>query len=1138
MGGVKDDNSGKLARMKCPACGFTNDIDDIFCGGCGVSLVRRCTHCDTELKPGRKFCTKCGAETLPFGSAEAPRDIPVRRVVDYTPKHLADKILQSKSALEGERKQVTVLFADIQGSMNLATQLDPEQWHGLLERYFAILTDAVHRFEGTVNQYTGDGIMALFGAPIAHEDHAQRACYAALEARDHLHAFADDLRVTRGLNFSFRIGLNSGDVVVGKIGDDLRMDYTAQGATVGIAQRIEQLAAPGHVYLSGATERLVAGYFQVRSMGETSLKGLVDAMALFELQSTTTSRTRIEVAITRGLSQFVGRSAEMQALDAALARAESVQGQVIGIVGEPGLGKSRLCFEFVERCRRQGLPVFEAHCPAHGKNIPYLPILELFRHYFGIIAQDDAQASRQRIAGALVLLDPALQDTLPVLFEFMGVSDPKRPPPPMDAGAKQRQLYEMLHRITRAHDALGHLTVTLIDDLHWIDAGSDAFIEQLVNASAGRRSLLVLNFRPEYVATFANKPHYQQLPLAPLGAAALRELLAGLIGRDDSVSELIGRIVEWTTGNPFYTEELVNALVEAGDLVGLPGHYRLVTALQRLRVPTNVRDVLAARIDRLPETAKRLLQCAAVIGKEFTGPLLDAVTDLAPSEQAAALQRLKAGDFIYERALYPVFEYAFKHPLTHEVAYHSQLQSRRAVIHAAVARALEAQAGDKLDELAALLAHHYEEADEALEAARWHRRAARWTEDTDPSDSIRRCHRVRALLAGVVESAETIGLRIEACRGILSAAWRVGGSDVDLVFAEGKTLAERSGDLRSVAILLNVYGNAKGSAGDLRAYHQHSLQALRAAESAGDPVLLAALASDAHAFCYTGRLNDAVRLTEQAIALGPEDLSLGRELFGVSAFLLGSMFRGMALVEMGRLEEAASELDRASSHPAEQPTPFIWAQAWHVVRAYRFGDAPGALAHARRTVERAEGVGDTVTKVLAHTVLGIALVANDEWDAAEKAEREALATARQSGVGFGITAWAVCFLAEVMLGRNDNRAALEMADAALSEARQNGGRLFEMDALLVRARALLRCAKANAAAEAQRTLVEVCALIDETGAHSRGPVVHETAAEIARSVGDTLISDQLLRQAEEGYEQIGALGHAQRLAAQRQVLSV
>jgi len=709
--------------MNCATCGQANPSSNRFCGGCGAALERLCSACQEPNPPDQRFCGGCGASLqTPAAAAQMPATDPRT----YTPKHLADKILQSKSALEGERKQVTVLFADIQGSMQLATQLDPEQWHELLERYFELLNDAVHRFEGTVNQYTGDGIMALFGAPIAHEDHAQRACYAALQARDRLRVFADELRLSQGLNFSFRIGLNSGDVVVGKIGDDLRMDYTAQGATVGIAQRIEQLAAPGHVYLSGETERLVAGYFQLRPMGETDLKGLTDALPLFELEATGSARNRLDVAITRGLTRFVGRSAEMQTLDAALARASSGHGQVIGIVGEPGLGKSRLCFEFVERCRQQGLPVFEAHCPAHGKNIPYLPILELFRNYFEIKADDNAAQARKKIAGTLTLLDPALQESLPVLFEFMGVGDPNHPPPPMDVEAKQRQLYELIHRNAHAQDAHGQLTVTLIDDLHWIDAGSDGFVNQLVSAVEGRRALIVLNFRPEYVAAFGGKAHYQQLPLVPLADAALRELLDDLIGGDASVRELTSRIIEWTKGNPFYSEELVSALVESGDLIGRPSRYRLVTALDRLVVPMNVRAVLAARIDRLPESAKRLLQMAAVIGREFTGPLLEAVSDVAASEYTTALEQLKAGDFIHERALFPVFEYAFKHPLTHEVAYQSQLQSRRAIAHGAVAHALEAQAGDKLGEQAALLAHHCEEAGEILSAARWHCRAAKW----------------------------------------------------------------------------------------------------------------------------------------------------------------------------------------------------------------------------------------------------------------------------------------------------------------------------------------------------------------------------------------------------------------------------
>ena len=991
------------SRLTCGACGHPSPAGSKFCPECGTPCAACCGSCAAELPVAAKFCAQCGSpvDATPPTPREPPqREPPQREPRVYTPKHLADKILQSKSALEGERKQVTVLFADIQGSMQLATQLDPEEWHGLLERYFAILTDAVHRFEGTVNQYTGDGIMALFGAPIAHEDHAQRACYAALQARDQLRAFADELRVTQGLNFSFRIGLNSGDVVVGKIGDDLRMDYTAQGATVGIAQRIEQLAAPGHVYLSGATERAVAGYFRLRTMGETNLKGLVEALPLFELEGTGASQTRLQVAITRGLSRFVGRGSEFQSLTAALARAQSGHGQVIGIVGEPGLGKSRLCFEFVEHCGRMGVPVFEAHCPAHGKNIPYLPILELFRNYFGVTLQDDAQASRQRIAGALVLLDPALQEVLPVLFEFMGVGDPKRPLPSMDAEAKQRQLFTMLHQVSQAHDAHGRLTVTLIDDLHWVDAGSDAFVAQLVNACAGRRSLLVLNFRPEYVATFANKPHYQQLPLVPLGDAALRELLVDLIGRDDSVTELTERIVNWTTGNPFYTEELVNALVEAGDLTGRPGHYRLVTTLQQLQVPTNVRDVLAARIDRLPEAAKRLLQTAAVIGKEFTGPLLEAVTDLAPGDRRVALERLKSGDFIHERALFPVFEYAFKHPLTHEVSYQSQLQSRRAVVHAAVARALEAQAGDMLDEQAALIAHHYELAGEVLNGARWHRRAAEWAGLNDLKAALYHWQRVRDLARQGGDEAESTALLVTACSQALAHGWRLGASTIGWpeLFAEGCATAERAGDLAALARLNATYGAVRCHNQAIALdYVRYAAEAVRIAERTDDPALR----------CFTraylligqmwgGQLREAKCVANEVVELARKNPHLGADQ-GFSPVITADMceqrYLGftrdplMALREMVRLRQFALD----SGYP-EQALWLVWMEAElrHAIGSI------DALALGQVAVRLAEPLGIGNEIVAAETLCN-ALICERDWQLILDTAGDALRTIRQRG---------------------------------------------------------------------------------------------------------------------------------------------
>ncbi len=1118
--------------MKCPSCQHENRPNAKFCEECAASFSRICGGCGSELRPSAKFCDECGAGTTAPPARPGPSATPERSPRAYTPKHLADKILQSKSALEGERKQVTVLFADIQGSMQLATQLDAEHWHELLERYFAILTDAVHRFEGTVNQYTGDGIMALFGAPIAHEDHAQRACYAALQARDHLRAFADELRLTQGLNFSFRIGMNSGDVVVGKIGDDLRMDYTAQGATVGIAQRIEQLAAPGHVYLSGATEHLVAGYFQLRAMGKTDLKGLAEALPLFELEATGSARSRLDVAVSRGLSRFVGRTAEMQTLEAALARTQRGHGQVIGIVGEPGLGKSRLCFEFIEHCRRQKIPVFEAHCPAHGKNIPFLPILELFRNYFGIKTDDDAAQARKKIAGTLLLLDAALSESLPALFEFLGVSDPNHPLSSMDPEAKQRQLYELMHRVIRAQDAQGQVTVTLIDDLHWIDAGSDGFVNQLVSAVAGRRSLIVLNFRPEYSAAFAAKAHYQQLPLVPLGDAPLREMIADLIGRDESVTELSTRIIDWTSGNPFYAEELINSLIEAGDLQGYLGHYRLTTAIERLVVPTNVRAVLAARIDRLPEAAKRLLQAAAVIGKEFSGPLLEAVTDLAMNEQAAALERLKAGDFLYERALYPIFEYAFKHPLTHEVAYQSQLQSRRAVVHAAVARALEAQAGDKLDEQAALLAHHCELAGEILNAARWHKRAAEWAGLNDINAALYHWLRVRALVRGTGDDAESVALTVLACSRALTLGWRLGESVAEwsTLFEDGCVAAERAGDLPALSMLNGnwsaISGLSRGSAGE---YVRYALASVAIADRTTDAALhCASRAWLTYAHWYRGGMDEAVRVAGELIVLARGDPDLGATMAGLSpliaayqtrAYITGfSRYPELGLEESRRVRQFA--LDRGYRDMAG----LLTVVEGEILYASGRTDGIGAVAQDAMSLAKDRGAA---MEILASCTLCNALSIQGDWQSMLQVATDTLRRIRDSGT---LGLWEPSFLAHIStahIGLGAFAVSRTVAMQAVDFMRGSQC-VFNPYAYAVLARAQL--ALAEPAADIASTLDEYEALLTRTGFHVYEGELHELRGRLAEREGQHADHAAALARAHACYTRFGMTAQAARIA--------
>src|SRR5437867_4296966 len=372
-------------------CGHENPTGAKFCTECAAPLARRCAACGAEPPPTAKFCPDCAAPLAarPQAAAPDPRA--------YTPKHLAEKILTSRAALEGERKQVTVLFADVKGSMELAEQLGPEDWHRIMDRFFQLLAEGVHRFEGTVVQFTGDGIMALFGAPIAHEDHAQRACWTALHLRETLRRYADELRLREGLSFFVRMGLNSGEVVVGRIGDDLRMDYTAQGHTVGLAQRMEQLAEPGTAYLTEHTARIVTGYFRLRDLGPLTVKGVAEPVHVHELEGAGAMRTRLDRSRARGFSRFVGRVDEMATLEAALARSLEGHGQVVGIVAEAGVGKSRLSWEFTQRCRARGLLVNEAHAVAHGKGIPFLPVIELLRNIHGVTEHDRPQTAREKI---------------------------------------------------------------------------------------------------------------------------------------------------------------------------------------------------------------------------------------------------------------------------------------------------------------------------------------------------------------------------------------------------------------------------------------------------------------------------------------------------------------------------------------------------------------------------------------------------------------------------------------------------------------------------------------------------------------------------------------------------------------------
>ena len=946
--------------LACPACAHDNADGSRFCGECGASLARSvtCAGCGHANAAEQKFCNGCGQRlgAAPTAAPPAPRSPRAG-----TPSHLADRILRVRDSLQGERKQITVLFVDVKGSMDLAEQLGAEEWHAILDRFFQILTDGVHRFEGSVNQYTGDGIMALFGAPIAHEDHAQRACWAALHLQGAVRAYADELRRTQGLSFSTRMGINSGDVVIGRIGDDLRMDYTAQGHTVGLAQRMEQLAEPGTICLTMHTRRLVEGYFRLRELGPVAIKGASAPLEVAVLEGVGRMHTRLDVSRARGFSRFVGRAHEMEALQGALATALDGAGQIAGVVGDAGVGKSRLCHEFLESCRARGIPVWRAHCPSHGRAIPLLPILELTRSFFGIDASDTPAEARRKIAGTLALLDDALVADLPVAFDFLQVPDPAHPLPQVAPEAHQLRLMSFLGNLFRRRSAQ-QPAVLFLDDLHWIDADSDALLARMVGIVTATRTLLLLNFRPEYRAEWMTRSDYRRIPVLPLGDDAIGEMLGELLGGDASVVPLRDRLRDRARGNPFFAEELVLALASSGALEGSPGAYRLVRPADDVAIPPTVQGILAARIDRLTDADKRVLQAAAVIGREFGMPLLARLQpDASEASLARSLDTLQRAELVFETALYPVREYVFKHPLTHEVAYGTQLQETRARSHAAVARALADLDPERQDERAALVAHHWARAGDHRAAASWHARAARWDALRSPTTTIQHWRRARELLADA-EDTDALRQRVEACREILFTAWRAGldANEWEAVYDEGTTLARRLDDKSALAMLLSSAAVQRAFVGEHRAQVELLEEALELTRAVGDFALEASLHQRiGWAWGLAGDNHRDLEWTERALRFCARDpAGAGRVSgFDTVAWLHGQ--HGRSLTWFGRFTEAEQALDRGESTAnavADEFSRFnargarsflAWLRLDHVAMAALSSDAD-ALADAVR----------------------------------------------------------------------------------------------------------------------------------------------------------------------------------------------
>jgi class 3 adenylate cyclase/tetratricopeptide (TPR) repeat protein len=700
--------------MNCPQCQSENPEDAKFCIDCGAPMELPCPNCGAPTPAKGRFCKECGSDiTKPSESCSIDYSQPQ----SYTPKFLAEKILTTRSSIEGERKLVTVLFADVANYTSIAEKLDPEEVHQIMDGCFKILMDEIHKYEGTINQFTGDGVMALFGAPVAHEDHGQRACHAALAIQKAIGGYGEKIRDQHGAEFKLRIGLNSGPVIVGSIGDDLRMDYTAVGDTTNLAHRMQDMANPGTVLVSGHTHRLARDFFEFTSLGKVEVKGKEEPQEAYELLRPTEVETRIEAAAAKGLTRFVGRRKEIDSLREAFDKAKAGSGQVIGIVGEAGVGKSRLLLELRGMFPEGEYSYLEGRCLHYGGSMPYLPILDVLKAYFDIEEEDQEAAVKKKVRDRLRELDDKIEAVPPALHEVLSLKVEDEKYPQLGPQQRRERTFEAIRDLLIREGQRTPL-ILAIEDLHWIDKTSQEFLDYLIGFLPTARILLILLYRPEYTHTWGSKSYYGKIGLDQLSAQTSTELVQAILEGGDIAPEIAGLVLGRAGGNPLFVEELTHSLVENGSIQRQDDRFVLSRNPSEIEVPDTIHGIIAARMDRIEDNLKRIMQVASVIGREFAYRILQSITDMS-EDLKASLLNLQGLEFIYEKQLFPELEYIFKHALTQEVAYNSLLLKRRKEIHEKIGRAIEELYSERLEEYYEILAYHYVHSDNASKAVEY-----------------------------------------------------------------------------------------------------------------------------------------------------------------------------------------------------------------------------------------------------------------------------------------------------------------------------------------------------------------------------------------------------------------------------------
>lgn len=1086
--------------MRCSRCQHENRTEARFCEECAAPLGRTCPSCGHTYSARAKYCSQCGQ---PVGAPETRLQAPrFTSPEQYTPKHLAAKILTARSALEGERKLVTVLFADIKGSTELIAAQDPEDAQDLLDPVLERMIEAVHRYEGTVSRVMGDGILALFGAPLAHEDHAVRACYAALRMQETLASYADRIRQSHGVPVMVRVGLNSGEIVVRTIGNDLHVDYIVIGETVHLAARMEQMAKPGTILATAKTHRLVEDYIAAKSLGPSPVKGLVEPIEIYEIIGDGPARTRLQAAARRGLTRFVGRDSELNQLRKAHKQACCSQGQVVAVAGAPGVGKSRLVHEFLHD-HAAGCLVLETASASYARATPYLPVIELLRRYFKVDSRDSKQSIQEKVTGRAVALDPILQNAAPALLDLLDALPDEHPFRSLDPPQHRQQTCAAVTRLLQSESRVQPV-VAVFEDLHWNDSLTIGLLSELVVGMPEARLLLIVTYRPEHRDEWKSRPNYRLLQLEPLASEDLTELLRILLGTNTSLQKLKGFLLERADGNPFFVEEMVRNLIESEILQGARGRYVLAKPFSGIEVPTTVQAVLGARIDALPPAEKRLLQEAAVIGHDAPFALLHAISGLTEDEARGLLGNLQAADFLFTTQLFPDLQFTFKHALTHDVAYGGLLHERRREVHARIVDAVERIHADRLSEHVESLATHALRGNLWEKAVVYLRQAgAKAADRLAYQEAVALFEEALHALSRLPEDRIRLEQKLDLHFDIRNVLQPLGDrSRIAFYLQEAELLADRLGDARRMGWVQSYFTEHFWMLGRYAQAAAAGERALKIADQLSDLSLQVVTNLPLGLAHHTrGDYRRAIEYFKWNTSRLDGERSAERFGMFVLPSSFSQSFTAWGLAEMGEFAEglAVGENALRIAEASEHPFSCGYAHLGLGVLGLRQGELRRALKSLERALAAGAFAGSPVGFAYVALHLGYALALTGQQDEGIAILEQTVKVAEEKGF-VARHALRLAYLSEALLiaARTDEAAAV--GTRALEVALEHDERANQAYALRVLGAVEYRCGRR---AEAQERYVTALRISKELQMRPLQAHCHRALADILESEGQS-----------------------------------